>query len=297
MNSLVIQLLPAIVALLPLFLIFSMVAWSYHHRRRRRNPLTYQMLRAPGESISQRIEKLSEDIALHFMGATALPLYIYSAYVTNRYLAHEKTSLAFFIFLGVVGVVFVAFRLNKLIAQRRNEFLGLDCERAVGQELNQLMLEGCRVYHDFMAEEFNIDHIVIGANGVFAIETKGRAKSNDGKGPDDVRVIYDGQMLQFPTWREQKPIEQAKRQATWLSNWLTSAVGEKIPVTPALALAGWFIERKQKGLLIFNGKNPSFIAKLPTESSFSPEMVQRIAHQIEQRCRNVEPQAYRKEKK
>ncbi|MDD5759216.1 MAG: nuclease-related domain-containing protein [Desulfobulbaceae bacterium] len=230
------------------------------------------------------------------MMASTLPLICYSMYFTTRYLANERVSPAMYTALGLIGIVCVGLQLAKLLKQRHKERLGLDCERAVGQELNQLMLDGCRVYHDFMAEEFNIDHIVIGTNGVFAIETKGRAKSTKGKGPDDVKVIYDGQMLQFPTWREQKPIEQAKRQATWLSNWLTSAVGEKIPVTPVLALAGWFIERKQKGLLIYNGKNPSFLAKMPTESPFSPEMTQRIAHQIEQRCRNVAPQAYRKEK-
>jgi hypothetical protein len=31
----------------------------------------------------------------------------------------------------------------------------------------------------------NIDHVVIGKNGVFAVETKGRSKPMRGKGNDD----------------------------------------------------------------------------------------------------------------
>jgi len=34
------------------------------------------------------------------------------------------------------------------------------------------MLDGYHVYHDFPAERFNIDHVVVGPAGAFAIETK-----------------------------------------------------------------------------------------------------------------------------
>ncbi len=54
--------------------------------------------------------------------------------------------------------------------------LGPDCEMAVGQELNNPMCAGYRVYNDVPAEGLNIDHVVVGRNGVFAVETKGRSK-------------------------------------------------------------------------------------------------------------------------
>src|SRR6185369_10743752 len=145
-------------------------------------------------------------------------------------------------------------------------------------------------------DKFNIDHSAIGENGVFAIETKGRAKPDRGRGQEDVRVVYDGQTLQFPTWSEKEPIEQAKRQAAWLSSWLTKAVGQQVSVTPALALPGWYVDRKARDFMIFSGKNPQFIAKITTDMVLSPELIQRVAHQIEQKCRDVGPQAYRKTK-
>jgi hypothetical protein len=294
MNTFYIQLIPVALLLLPLTVPIGIVFWIRHQRKGRRNPLTYQMLRAPGESISQRIELLSDDIDLYLTMTGVVPLICYSMYLSTRYIANNQVSPVIFVVMSIGFLTYFGVRLNKTYVQRHKEQLGLDCERSVGQELNQLMLEGCRVFHDFQADNFNIDHVVIAGNGIFAIETKGRSKPDRGRGQEDVLVTYDGQTLQFPTWREREPIEQAKRQAVWLSGWLTKAVGEQVFVRPVLALPGWFVDRKSKDFLIYNGKNPQYLMKIAGEKPLSPEMIQRVAHQIDQQCRDIAPQAYKK---
>jgi hypothetical protein len=154
------------------------------------------------------------------------------------------------------------------------------------------------VYHDFPADKFNIDHVVVSPKGVFAVETKGRSKQDKKRGSGEATVVYDDQVLRFPGWIEKEPLDQSKRQAVWLSQWLSSAVGEQIAVKPVLALPGWFIERKKPSpdLILFNGKNPDLLLKWVTSTStpLSAELMQRVVHQLEQRCRDVEPSAYRK---
>lgn len=169
---------------------------------------------------------------------------------------------------------------------------------AVGQELNQLMRHGYAVYHDFPADNFNIDHVVFGPNGVFAVETKGRAKPTK-KGTDKTwKVAFDGQALQFSNWTEREYLPQARRQAEWLAKWLSSAIGEQVQVRPVLALPGWYIERlKPSDVIIYNGKSPLSWASIKPETPLSDSMIQRIAHQIEQKCRDVEPCAYKIEQK
>ena len=294
MNTLLIQFIPVALFLLPLSMPLGIVFWIRHQRKGRRNPLTYQMLRAPGESISHRIELLSDNIDLNLTMSGIVPLLCYSMYLTTRYIANKQISPMIFVVMAIGFLAYFGFRLNKDYQQRHKEQLGLDCERSVGQELNQLMLDGCRVFHDIQADNFNVDHVVVASNGIFAIETKGRSKPGRGRGQEDAKVTYDGQTLQFPTWREREPIEQAKRQATWLSGWLSKAVGEQVHVKPVLALPGWFVDRKSKDLLIYNGKNPQYLMKINAEKPLSLEMVQRVAYQIEQQCRNIVPQAYKK---
>ena len=84
-------------------------------------------------------------------------------------------------FIAAVASIWSAFRLWKVINLRRRIRLGFEGERHVGEALNQLMLVGYRVFHDFLITDKprsirNIDHIVIGPNGVFAVETKTRRK-------------------------------------------------------------------------------------------------------------------------
>lgn len=266
------------------------VIWIRHQRKDRRSPLTVQLLRSPGESLSRQIEKLSEYIDTYSNFFLITPLLCFSMYLSMHYLGDQKVSWISLLIVCLVFMVFFTAKLVPLLRKRNNLILGLDCERAVGQELDQLMLDGYRVFHDFPAENFNIDHIVIGTNGVFAVETKGRAKPIKG----DVNIIYDGEGLKFPTHYEKEPFEQAKRQAIWLAKWLTSAVGAQVAVRPVLVFPGWYIERKKPGLLIYNGKNPQAVYKIKGESILSAEMIQRISHQVEQRCRDVEAVAYRK---
>ena len=72
-------------------------------------------------------------------------------------------------------------------------------------------------------------------------------------------------------------------------------MGDPVVVKPVLALPGWFVERKAKSeVVIINGGNaPSTFANL-FHSALSDEMIKRIVHQLEQRCRDVAPRHFHK---
>jgi len=151
------------------------------------------------------------------------------------------------------------------------------------------MLDGFNVYNDFPAERFNIDHILVGALGVFAVETKTRSKGSRGDRKDEAKVIYDGECLRFPTWVTTEPIDQAKAQATWLSKWLSSAVGDPVKVSPMVTIPGWYIERKSPdGVPVLNPKQVQTYLTAKNEVVLSETMIKRICHQLEQKCRDVD---------
>lgn len=131
-------------------------------------------------------------------------------------------------------------------------------------------------------------------NGVFAIETKGRSKPNRDRGSEDAKVSFDGKVLSFPGWIEAKPLDQARIQAQWLSKWLSSAVGEKVAVKGVVTLPGWFVERKGRGdVLVISGREALSLLNVKQEP-MPDSLVKRIEHQLEQRCRDVEPTMFKK---
>jgi len=196
------------------------------------------------------------------------------------------------ILLAALFEAYFLFKLVQLINRRRKFRLGYEGELAVGQELNQLLQDGYTVYHDFPADNFNIDHIVVGSAGVYAVETKARQKPTTGDGKSDAKVVYNGKMLQFPDWKETEPLEQARRQAQWLSKWISSAVGDPIDTQPVVALPGWYVDRtSSKGIPVINPKNFRLIMKPDKNKPLDESTITRINHQIYQRCRDVQPRA------
>jgi hypothetical protein len=286
--------LPTAIMLVPLLLLAAALEiWKKRNKHfKRRNPLTRNLLRSPGETLRGELDEISLDIGAHLAITPAIPAVMYASYLNSPQL-HSGSSTLTAIILGLfaaLGLVYVFIKLTRLIRKRRKLAIGLDAELAVAQELNELMLYGHRVFHDFPAEGFNIDHIVVGETGVYAVETKGRTKPVSDEGQASWEVSYDGRTLAFPGWHEARPLEQAKDQASWLQEWLTKAVGESVSVKPALALPGWYVKRTAPGgIWVCNGKKMETLLKYAEGAPLSPKLVQQIAHQIEQRCRDVEP--------
>lgn len=284
---------------LPLLVLFaSMVAtvsvlWWWRRRlalHPRRSPLTRDLLRPPGTHLQQRIQDLQFDLTMWLACMLLSPLVTYSLHITTSYFEGEKESIPRTVINVVIGLGFMTFIAKKLyrtMADLQQHRLGLDGELATAEELNQLMLVGCRVFHDIPIDYGNIDHVVVSLSGVFIVETKMRGKP---VGHDNAaRVIVDDKYLRYPDVTTPLPMSQIETQTRWLSLHLASSVGESVPVEGMLALPGWYIDRQAKsGLFVFNPRNCQkfFVLK---RQVLSPKLVQQVAHQLEQLCRDIEP--------
>jgi hypothetical protein len=291
-----------LLAYFPIILIFGIFAIlasvlyllrKYHQKKGHRSPFTDNFLRSPGESLNRQIMEINDRVTENLLLLITMPMLFYATYISLLNFRNSKPStstLTIYIIAGIGIIAFYLFKLIKMLNLRRSYRLGYEGEIAVGQELNQLMRDGYYVYHDFPAGNFNIDHIVVGSSGVFAVETKARSKPTSKDRKADAKVKYDGKSLRFPNGTDVESLEQAKRQAEWLSKWLRSAVGEAVKVRPVVALPGWFVERVASGgIRVINPKNFRSIAKPKDGNILSEQMISRIVHQLEQKCRDVEP--------
>ena len=263
--------------------------------KKRRAPFTNNLLRSPGHSLLVKLDDLNEEILFCFCALFLTPLFFYSAFITHLYFKGSKLNPADVILWAIICLGFITYFLVKslkFLRKRRLIRLGYEGEIAVGQELNQLMLEGHHIYHDFPAENFNIDHIVVGKTGIFAVETKARSKSVTTNRQNDAIVEYNGKLLVFPHGDDFRTIDQAQRQASWLSKWIGNAIGKEIAARAIVAIPGWFVKRTSaEGIAVVNPKQfPSFFKHVKPRP-LSDEMITRIVHQLDQKCRDVEPRS------
>jgi hypothetical protein len=277
-------------------------AWRYRSTRAaRRGALTQALLRAPGESLRLRMADANWDTA-EYAALALFVLPLAAALLAPQWGAGERTPLPeTALALAACAVAlqgWLSWRLWRVLRRARNLALAYEAEVAAGHELDRLAPLGYRVFHDVPVEErgFSVNHVVIGPAGVFAVGTEGRARPRRGaNGDGESEVAYDGETLRFPGWRESKPLKQAVAQADWVRAWLSTTVGETVPVRPLVVLPGWHVKRTAvTGIPVLAAQRIAhFFQRMAPEPKMSEALIQQLAQQLERRCRHALPAAAR----
>jgi hypothetical protein len=280
--------------LAPILILLGIVwVWRWVRSwRKEREPVSEKLLRPPAESTRRQLEKLDEqinDTLLWFLFAP--PIVAVFLLIPNPALTASSRVgvVVILVIAGAITFAILAWRLIRLLNRRRNYRLGFAGERATAEELNQLMLDGCRVYHDVPMDPYgNIDHVILSSTGVYAVETKARRKRKV-PGKRDHEVVFDGKVLTFPNGIDTKALQQAKRQADQLRVFLSKAVGEPVKVGAILTFPGWLvINRAKSEIKVLNPKNIRSAIQEKRIPELPKQLIDRIAYQLDQRCRDVE---------
>lgn len=216
--------------------------------RETKSPIKNLPVRQPGQSSREHLDRFLEDKALYPM-TFALMMIVMAG--MEWYCVLTKTPRMPWLWTAVAVVVsaVAGWRVRVAFLKARSLRLGIVGEEAVGQFLEErLRPSGCQVLHDIPANGFNVDHVVIGPTGVFAIETKTHSKPT--KGASSVK--YDGESVLVNGFKpDRDPVVQAKAQAHWLFDLLENSTGRRAFVQPVVLYPGWFVEPQPPGVEVW----------------------------------------------
>lgn len=202
-----------------------------------RSPIKDKPLRNPGQSVRrQRI-----DIVFDKLMAPLLVLWTLIAFALMewaRYLFPLTQAPWLQTVLALAALGYGMFQVRRFWPKLQALQLAEEGEKAVGQFLDGLRQKGYQVFHDIIADDFNVDHVLIGPAGIFTVETKTWNKPRRGK-PE---IHLDDETLKAAGYTpDRDPMVQAVAQTAWLKRLLTESVGKPLPVRPVVLFPGWFI--------------------------------------------------------
>lgn len=207
-------------------------------KQKKRSPLDRMPpLRAAGQSLTDELDNVLYD---HVLAPILLALFMVVIAMLEwwRYETHEKPSPWLHSGIAVLACLYAAFKFLRNRGRIQQIRLGRDGERAVAEHLEWLRRSDFVVFHDVPNGDANVDHVLIGPQGVFTIETKTLSKPLRG----DCKVsVHDGMVRANGLVLDRNPIVQAKAQAGWLRNFLAKSQF-KVPVWPVVVFPGWFVE-------------------------------------------------------
>ena len=286
---------PAILLLLSLMVpvsvavIVFVLARRWREREGRRSPLSEKLYYGAGEQLRRRIADHDENIHDALMGVFLIGPSMLAGWAlvhVDWSNTHILRSILIPVVIAFLSTLWLSRKIVKQAKERQSAREGLAGELMTAQQLVPLMGNGCMVFHDIPAKNFNLDHVVIGPYAVYAIETKSRKKPKE-QGKDSARVSFNGERLQFPDHMDGKPIEQARNQARWLHEHLRGAAGEAVRVVPVVALPGWYVVNdkgaRHSDVAVINPKMHSIFFDKNYGPPLSDSLRNRVAHALSQR--------------
>jgi hypothetical protein len=254
-------------------------SWRDYVRKARPGPQT-RLLRSPGDSYQRETQVLNDWLMGLLAGIVATPAILLGQMPHTI----DGKSIA----IMAVSIVAWAVPLIYLLNLRRKLELALRGQRAVAEELNRLMREGCYVFHDYpTGPKQTIDHVIVSGAGVFAIKTQTWRKRSGSK---SAAVSYDGACLNFSGGAtDTQSLDLACRDSADLSRELTAALAEAVNVSPIVAIPGWLVSRTGDGEVRVLAPEEVGRAVITSEKPvLNSAQMQKLATVVEQKCRDVD---------
>jgi hypothetical protein len=204
----------------------------------KKSPLKVAPLRDPGESLGAELYDLVYGKML-LWGMVGLVGILFAGYEWLRwgFSIPPQPWVASGVALVMVGLA--AWQIARTYPRAKQVGLGYQGEKAVGQCLEQLRASGYQVIHDVPGEGCNVDHVLVGPGGVFAIETKTRMKPR-GR-PSE--VVFDGETVTVDGHKpDRDPIVQVRAAARQVKEIVRRTTGLEVQVRPVVLFPGWYIE-------------------------------------------------------
>jgi hypothetical protein len=202
-----------------------------------RSPLRDPPLRVPGQSLNTEIQRVIDDASTIWI---LLPILLwglvgYEWWGLARGVERRPLWLAI---AALVMSVIGGYKIYRARARIKALRLGLAGERFVGQMLDELRVDGARIFHDVQGDAFNVDHVVISSHGIYCIETKTLTKPHA-----DAKIHYDGRrVLVAGRVPDRDPIRQVTAAARWLEERIAESTGKRFPVRPVVVFPRWWVE-------------------------------------------------------
>jgi hypothetical protein len=206
-----------------------------------------QVRRRAGESLRERREKIVDENVLPAISVLFVFWFIYFAQQIQEW-THAGPQPQLWLCIAIVTTVIAAVWFWRLLRIARHFNRGERGERHVADVLEELRNDGYRPIHDIVGDGFNVDHVLVGPGGIFAIETKYRS----GNGQITFRStegVFVGNRLE-----EKDCLRQASANAKATSDLIYENCGRRKWVMPIVVFVGdWKIrnEWRDTGIRVF----------------------------------------------
>jgi type II secretory pathway pseudopilin PulG len=220
----------------------AMKSWHYIARRASNGP---RFATAINREAAQRFRDELEQLTASQWTCLSAALVFVVLFVSAHALHAERIYAGYpdwqlYIVIGLLAVLagLVARRLVLDIRSRAHLELLRDANLAIGHHLQHIAAGFGRVYHDVETTAGIIDHLVIGTNGVYAVNVFAEDPVANG------RVVLDTNTLRFEPIGNTQSIVAAGKRIAALEREFRRLLDHRVRVRSVIAVPGWEVHEQ-----------------------------------------------------
>lgn len=240
--------------------VFLLIAkfWSAFSRTVGSGPdFADSIMHEAAQRFRDEFEKLSASRSIYLGGVLVFATLFTAAYVLRAqelFLGYPDWQLYLLLGFLLLAMGFAAWQLGSTIVASHQVRFQRDANIAIGHQLHQISSGVTRVFHDVETSAGFIDHVIIGQNGIYAINVVAK------RGGKEHSVRLQDNALQFPKAGVQFAIIDIAERTARLEKDFRQLLGHKVRVRSVIAVPGWEIgEQSSEQHLLVNERNVAML--------------------------------------
>ena len=225
-----------------------------------------RIMHEAAQRFRDELDRLTCSQSTYLSGALVFVMLFIAAYTLQaKMLFSGYPSWQLYLQLGFLVLVsgFAAYCLVKTaLARHRIKFVR-DANVAVGHQLQQMSVEGTRVFHDVETSAGIVDHVIIGQKGLYAINVVARRSGKR------AHTRIQENTIEFSNSKSTQSIVEIVAKTARLQKEFRELLGHKIRVRSVIAVPGWGIgEQSNEDHLLVNERTIAMLTGWKDNSDY-----------------------------
>ena len=242
-----------------------------------------RIMHEAAQRFRDELDRLSCSQSTYLSGALVFVMLFIAAYTLQaKMLFSGYPSWQLYLQLGFLTLVsgFAAYCLVKTALARHKIKFVRDANVAVGHLLQQMSVEGTRVFHDVETSAGVVDHVLVSQKGLYAINVVARRSGKR------AHTRIQENTIEFSNRKATQSIVEIVAKTKRLQKEFRELLGHKIRVRSVVAVPGWDIgEQSNEDHLLVNEQTIAMLTGWKDSSDYlMNEDVTALQQELMQRC-------------
>ena len=242
------------------------------------------IMREAAQRFRDEYNRLSASQSIYLGGILVFAMLFAAAYLLQAeqlFAGYPTWQLSLLLGFLLLAAMFAVYKIVFTFRAARRARLLRDASLAIGHELQQLSSASTRLFHDVETSAGVIDHVVIGRQGIYAVNVIAR-RSSEGA---SARILEN--RVRFSASEEQISVVPDLAKNSRLAKHFTQLIGQAVRVRSVIAVPGWETpEQADERHLVVNERNVAMLLGWKDKSDLlMDDDVQILVQDLRLRCR------------